>query len=84
MHPSDTRLLVSLGLGLSLALSGPVLAHPGPGEGPDENLEAIEPSAEPISIGLAGEYPADIARYLLVQGVSGAQLSPAGDYVAVS
>ena len=69
----------------ALPINAAIAAEPpGPGEGPDENLEAIEPSAEPISIGLAGEYPADIARYLLVQGVSGAQLSPAGDYVAVS
>ncbi len=69
---------------LALVLGGPLLAQPGPGEGPDENLEAIEPVAEPIRIGLAGEYPADIARFLLVQGVSGARLSPNGDYVAVS
>ncbi len=60
------------------------LAQPGPGEGPDENLEAIEPTAEPLRVGLAGEYPADIARYLLVQGVSEAELSPTGDHVAVS
>lgn len=59
-------------------------AQPGAGEGPDESLEAIEPSPEPIDVGLAGETPADIARYLLVQGVSGAQLSPLGDYIAVS
>ena len=73
-----------LALLLSFFLSASALAQPGPGEGPDENLEAIEPSPEPIRIGLAGEYPADIARFLLVQGVSGARLSPAGDYVAVS
>ncbi|MEE4295960.1 MAG: S9 family peptidase, partial [Wenzhouxiangella sp.] len=46
--------------------------------------EAIEPTPEPIQIGLAGDYPADIARYLLVQGISSAQMSPNGDYVAVS
>ncbi|TVQ49720.1 MAG: S9 family peptidase [Gammaproteobacteria bacterium] len=69
---------------LALALSSAVLAQPGPGEGPDETLEAIEPAPEPLRIGLAGEYPADIARFLLVQGVSGAQLSPTGEYVAVS
>ncbi|MFP4275879.1 MAG: S9 family peptidase [Wenzhouxiangella sp.] len=81
MHKLRTRfaLLTSLVLCPLLAL-----AQPGPGEGPDENLEAIEPVSEPIRIGLAGEYPADIARYLLVQGISGAQLSPNGDYVAVS
>jgi len=61
-----------------------VFAQPGPGEGPDESLDAIEPAPEPIDVGLAGDYPADIARFLLVQGVSGARLSPAGDHVAVS
>ncbi|MCC5873108.1 MAG: S9 family peptidase [Gammaproteobacteria bacterium] len=69
---------------LGFALTTAALAHPGPGEGPDENLEAIEPSPEPIRIGLAGQYPADIARFLLVQGLSGAQLSPTGGHVAVS
>ncbi len=59
-------------------------AQPGPGEGPDESLEAIEPSPERLNVGLAGEHPADIARFLLVQGVSSARLSPAGDHVAVS
>ena len=82
MHRFPVRCLPLL-LG-AVVLSASVLAQPGPGEGPDENLEAIEPRPEPIRIGLAGEYPADIARYLLVQGVAGAQLSPAGDYVAVS
>jgi len=68
-----------------LSLTPPaVFAQPGPGEGPDESLEAIEPSPERIDVGLAGHYPADIARYLLVQGVSGARLAPTGDHVAVS
>ncbi len=80
-----TPLRIALPLvGALFALPTPALAQPGPGEGPDENLEAIEPEPEPIRIGLAGEFPADIARFLLVQGVSGAQLSPRGDYVAVS
>lgn len=69
---------------LMVALCGAALAHPGPGEGPDENLEAIEPSPEPLRVGLAGDWPADIARFVLAQGVSAAQLSPRGDYVAVS
>jgi len=74
-----------LALGMALPLTAVIAAEPpGPGEGPDENLEAIEPTPEPIRIGLAGEFPADIARFLLVQGISGAQLSPTGDYVAVS
>ncbi|MDT8439121.1 MAG: S9 family peptidase [Wenzhouxiangellaceae bacterium] len=66
-----------------LALTASALAQPGPGEGPDESLAAIEPTPEPVRVGLAGDYPADIARYLLVQGVAGAQLSPAGGHVAM-
>ncbi|MGY6629879.1 MAG: S9 family peptidase [Wenzhouxiangella sp.] len=81
---NNTSLGRSLAALALLAAGSHALAIPGPGEGPDESLEAIEPVAEPIRIGLAGQYPADIARFLLVQGVSGAQLSPAGDYVAVS
>ena len=79
------RIRMGLSLTCLLLAGSPALATPpGPGEGPDETLEAIEPTPEPIRIGLAGEYPADIARFLLVQGVSGARLSPRGDYVAVS
>lgn len=78
---NSLRLLACTGL-LLFAPHAP--AQPGPGEGPDESLEAIEPSPERLDVGLAGVYPADIARYLLVQGVSGARLSPAGDHVAVS
>lgn len=59
-------------------------AQPGPGEGPDPALEAIEPSVERVNVGLAGEYPADIARYLMASGVQGASMSPRGDYVAVT
>lgn len=79
------RIRTGLSVTCLLLAGSPALATPpGPGEGPDETLEAIEPTPEPIRIGLAGEYPADIARFLLVQGVSGARLSPRGDYVAVS
>jgi dipeptidyl aminopeptidase/acylaminoacyl peptidase len=67
---------------LLLALAAPVLAQPGPGQGPDPALEAITPSAEPVNVGLAGEYPADIARYVLASGVLGASISPDGRYVA--
>lgn len=73
---------------VSAALAAGMLAsahaQPGPGEGPDPDLEAIEPSAERVNVGLAGEYPADIARYLLANGVQGASMSPRGDYVAVA
>ncbi len=50
--------------------------------GPDRTLEAIEPEDEPVTTGLAGEIPTDIARYLLAGGARGAQLSPDGQMVA--
>lgn len=45
-------------------------------------LDFISPEAEALSIGLAGETPADIARYLLAQGAGPARLSPDGTLVA--
>jgi dipeptidyl aminopeptidase/acylaminoacyl peptidase len=65
------------------AAAVPVLAQPGPGQGPDPNLEAITPSVERVAVGLAGEYPADIARYVLASGALGATLSPDGRRIAV-
>ncbi len=52
--------------------------------GYDESLEAIEPTDEPVKIGLAGDDPADIARYILAAngGVNGGQLSPDGETIA--
>ena len=50
--------------------------------GPDETLEAITPSVEAVSVGLAGEDPADIARYLLARGAGPAALSPDGATIA--
>jgi len=52
--------------------------------GPDRSIEAIEPADEPISVGRAGEDPANIARYLLASGAGGAQLSPDGKKLAFS
>jgi len=52
--------------------------------GADLSIEAIEPSEETISVGRAGEDPADIARYLLASGAGGAQLSPDGRTLAFS
>jgi len=78
-------------LGLALAL--PICALPATGHcqnvaggqsGYDQSLAAIEPTAEPITVGLAGEDPADIGRYLLAEngGVSEVRLSPDGQLVA--
>lgn len=44
-------------------------------------LEAIVPTKEINSVGMAGDQPADISRYLLANGASGAQISPDGDQV---
>ncbi|TRO93718.1 S9 family peptidase [Glycocaulis profundi] len=66
-----------------LALSAGAFAQPGPGEGPDPELEAIEPSAERVNVGLASDQPQDIARYLLANGAISGRLSPDGEHVAV-
>ena len=49
---------------------------------PDPSLEAISPSSEAVSVGLAGSDPADIARYLMARGAGSAALSPDGETVA--
>ncbi|MFN3213835.1 MAG: S9 family peptidase [Henriciella sp.] len=50
--------------------------------GPDYSLQAISPEAGKVNVGMAGSDPADIARYLLARGASGASLSPGGEHVA--
>jgi dipeptidyl aminopeptidase/acylaminoacyl peptidase len=72
-----------------LALQLPARAHAqlaGGQSGYDTTLEAIEPTNEPVSVGLAGADPADIGRYLLAANaaVGGASLSPDGRTVAFS
>ena len=46
-----------------------------------EELEAIIPEKEALSVGMAGDSPADISRYLLASGASAPQLSPDGEQV---
>ena len=46
-----------------------------------EQLEAIVPTKEALSVGMAGDEPADISRYLLANGVSSPQLSPDGQQI---
>jgi len=50
--------------------------------GPDMALAAMSPEAEPVRVGLAGEDPADIARYLLASGAAAPALSPDGRSIA--
>ncbi|MFQ6004908.1 MAG: prolyl oligopeptidase family serine peptidase [Woeseia sp.] len=40
------------------------------------------PATEPVTIGLAGEKPADIVRYLMADGADTARISPDGSQVA--
>ena len=50
--------------------------------GPDYALAAISPEPGKVNVGMAGSDPADIARYLLARGASGALLAPGGEHVA--
>lgn len=47
-----------------------------------DSIEAIEPVQEATKTGLAGQDPADIARYILARGAGPARLSPDGNMVA--
>ncbi|MEO1488120.1 MAG: prolyl oligopeptidase family serine peptidase, partial [Pseudomonadota bacterium] len=56
----------------------------GGAKGADLSIEAMEPDGSKVTLGRAGEYPADIARYLLARGPGGANLSPDGKMIAFS
>ncbi|WP_298467502.1 prolyl oligopeptidase family serine peptidase [uncultured Erythrobacter sp.] len=56
----------------------------GGAKGADLSIEAMEPDGSDVTIGRAGEYPADIARYLLASGPGAANLSPDGKTIAFS
>lgn len=56
----------------------------GGAKGADLSIEAMEPDGSSVTLGRAGEYPADIARYLLASGPGGANLSPDGKTIAFS
>jgi len=52
--------------------------------GANMDIEAMEPTGEAVRVGVAGEDPADIARYLMASGARGASLSPDGETLAFS
>ncbi|MEM7702825.1 MAG: S9 family peptidase [Pseudomonadota bacterium] len=56
----------------------------GGAKGADLSIEAMEPDGGAVTIGRAGEYPADIARYLLATGAGAANLSPDAQTIAFS
>ena len=59
----------------------------GPGyggaKGADMSIAAIEPRDEPVTVGRAGDDPADIARYILAGGAAGV-ISPDGKLIALN
>jgi Tol biopolymer transport system component len=54
----------------------------GGAKGADMSIAAIEPTDAAVTIGLAGDDPADIARYILAMGAGQTQISPDGKNVA--
>ncbi|MHA6288766.1 S9 family peptidase [Maricaulis sp. CAU 1757] len=54
----------------------------GGASGADLSIEAVEPGSEPVRVGLAGQDPADIGRYILANGAGSAALSPDGNRIA--
>ncbi|MGH8193325.1 MAG: prolyl oligopeptidase family serine peptidase [Woeseiaceae bacterium] len=55
---------------------------PSPATAAEWSNPADIPQAEPVTVGPAGERPADIVRYLLADGANAARLSPDGSRVA--
>lgn len=81
------RRTMFLTAGMLAALPTLVLAQEaqesfGGSKGADMSIEAMEPDGGAVTIGRAGEYPADIARYLLASGAGAANLSPDGKTIA--
>tara|TARA_A100001391_G_scaffold78331_1_gene50562 strand:- start:21092 stop:23059 length:1968 start_codon:yes stop_codon:yes gene_type:complete len=69
----------------AVAVTVPALAQDsafGGQTGPDLSIAAIEPDGAAADIGLAGQQPVDIARYLLASGATAARLSPDGQTIA--
>ena len=56
----------------------------GGAKGADMSIQAIEPADGPLTVGRAGDDPADIARYILAMGAGGAEISPNGVNIAFS
>lgn len=55
----------------------------GGASGADLSIEAIQPADEAVTVGNAGDDPADIARYILASGAAGV-ISPDGKLIAMN
>lgn len=62
-----------------IVLIGLTIVHPAMAEWANP---ADIPVIEPVTVGMAGETPADIVRFLMAEGASAAALSPDGDRLA--
>jgi dipeptidyl aminopeptidase/acylaminoacyl peptidase len=87
MMSTKNTVLIALSLTLLMASNGHAQDEAeevsfGGQAGADLSIEAMEPSDEPIRVGMAGEDPANIARYLLASGAAAAALSPDGQTLA--
>ncbi len=56
----------------------------GGARGADMTIAAIAPTDEAVTVGYAGDDPADIARYILAMGAGGSEISPDGKNIAFS
>ena len=77
----SVTLLITLSMSLNAFAQQAVS---GGAAGFDESLSAIEPGAEALSLSPAGDYPADISRYILASnlGARNARISPDGELLA--
>ncbi|WP_084420169.1 S9 family peptidase [Henriciella litoralis] len=76
--------LLSVFAGLAAPAVSIALAQAGGENGPDLSIEAISPDSESVNVGLAGQDPANIARYLLANGAGTTFISPDGKTIAFS
>ena len=70
------KFMTTLGIALGLGLGNIALGDT------DWDYPEDIPVVEPVTVGLAGEKPADIVRYLMALGAMGAEASPDGSEIA--
>ena len=75
---NNMQYMTTLGFALGLGLSNIALGDT------DWDYPEDIPVVEPVTVGLAGEKPADIVRYLMALGAMSVEPSPDGSEVAFS
>ena len=81
---ATNALLAACGVGEMPASGGPEASKPAYGgvRGADLSIAAMEPKEEAVTVGLAGDDPADVARYILAMGAGSHELAPDGKQIA--